>query len=121
MGGLVTVAPHTSHSRLSTYILTSSLKIVSSSKFSLTVRFDHFFSKHPRGTFSCLCTTPKDSPIGQTFQSLRDPMALSPGHFPVRTLSLGDSYHQAGPFFLPVEDSATHQLIPVTGSLLGLS
>ena len=41
--------------------------------------------------------------------------------FPDQNFSLGDSYHQAGPFFLTVKDSATHQLIPVTGSLLGLS
>ena len=39
---------------------------------------------------------PKNSPIGETFKSMIDPMASVSGYFPVRNRTLGDSYHRVG-------------------------
>ena len=57
-GRMAATATHTT-SRLSTYILTSTLQIVSSPHLSLTVRFDHRFLKSLGISFSPFASSPK--------------------------------------------------------------
>ena len=92
---MAATSPHTT-SRLFTYVLTSppSNSVLIIPLPDCEVRPVFLISLGV--SFSPFASPPKGSPIGQTYQSLRDPMALSSGHFLVRTLSLGDAITRLG-------------------------